>query len=210
MGITLLKLVGGFGMIWAIAKICLEWTGQMHLIQASVQASAAWAVNLYGVLSAPSPPSTVAIFSASVGLVGLLVYVEKKKGHRWRSGSGLSPLDNPHSPQESDGRMAYFLTNEADWRSQVHQEWEKLEEGDREVIREIVLKGGLMESDITALLQARGFIRYGNPYEPIADRVNFIQCDYTGYHSIVPGCYSSLCEKIREELRDDSISRERR
>ncbi len=210
MGITLLKLVGGFGMIWAITKTCLEWTGKMHLIRASVSASAAWAVDLYGVLSAPSHPSTVAIFSVSVGLVGLLVYVEKRKVHRCRSQAGSSPIDSRSAQQEPDGRMVSFGSNDAIGRSQVHQEWENLEEGDREIIREIVLKGGLMESDITALLKARGFLQYDNAYEPITHRVNFIHCDYSGYHSIVPACQGSLCEKIREEFRDDGISNERR
>ena len=80
MGITVLKLIGGFGMLWAAGKTFLEWTGKIDLIRISLGAFAAWAVDLYGALSAPSHQFTVVIFSLSVSLVGMLVYIEKRKG----------------------------------------------------------------------------------------------------------------------------------
>ncbi len=92
-------------------------------------------------------------------------------------------------------------------KPRLDEEWDSLDEGDREVAREIVLHGGLMEPDIIAFLKARGFLPYGKAYEPIADRVSFIQCDYVGYHSIAPGFQSLVEEKIGEKFQDDSFSK---
>lgn len=195
-------------MLWVAGKTVLEWTGKIDLIRTSLGAFAAWAVDLYGALSAPSHRSTVVIFSLSVSLVGMLVFIEKRKGRLWRSACQASREENVGGRLEAEKIATSMASTVAISYQQVKEEWEQLEEGEREIIREIVLKGGLMESDITAILKARGFVQYDVTYEPITDRISFIQCDYTGYHSIVPACRSWLSQKIQEEMRDESFSNE--
>jgi len=210
MGITFLKLVGGLGALWAATKMGLEWTGQMNLVRDSVAQSAAWAVKVHAVLSAPSQPSTLLIMSLSVGFFFLLVYVDNRNRRSRIFRLPLSPGSSRHQREqrEKDPYSARISSNRPVSPFQLQEEWESLEESDRETVREVVLKGGLMESDITALLKARGFLQDGAAYESIADRVSFIQCDFTGYHSIVPVCRSWLSEKIHEELKDESCSNE--
>lgn len=80
-------------------------------------------------------------------------------------------------------------------KQRIEEEWESLEEVDKETIREIVVQGGLWESDILALLQARGFLYHRVRYDSLADRVSFVECDYAGYHSILPE-YHALLEEV--------------
>ncbi len=208
MGITFIKLVGGLGALWAATKMALEWTGKMNLVRESVSESAAWAVQLYAVLSAPSQPSTLLILSVSVGLFGLLVCFDNRRSRIFQYSSRNGLAKNQNESSEKDKLTAQIAGNRAINHQRLQEEWESLDERDREVSREIVLKGGLMESDITALLKARGFIPYEALYEPIADRVSFIQCDYTGYHSLVLVCQPWLSKKIQEEFKDDTFLNE--
>ena len=84
MGITFLKLVGGMGAVWAATKMVLEGTGEMAFIRGRVNESAAWAAKVYSMLSAPSQPSTLLILGVSVGLFGLLVFVDHQKARTFR------------------------------------------------------------------------------------------------------------------------------
>lgn len=68
----------------------------------------------------------------------------------------------------------------------VAEEWKNLDDADKEVIREIVSQKGLWETDIIALLQARGFVYHTAHFDSLAERVSFVHCDYAGYHSIPP------------------------
>jgi hypothetical protein len=77
----------------------------------------------------------------------------------------------------------------------VSEEWHDLDEVDKEVIREIVSQKGLWENDIVALLQARGFLHSTATFDPLAERVSFVHCDYAGYHSIPPE-YQSQVESL--------------
>ena len=195
-------------MLWAVGKTVFEWTGRMDFIQTSLGVLSAWVVDLYGVLSAPSHQSTVVIFSLSLSLVGMLVYIEKRRGRKWQSTLGVSRgNDDAGGPGEEKFSTSTVSRGAINYR-QIQEEWDHLEEGEREIVREIVLKGGLMESDISAILKARGFLQYEATSAPITDRISFIQCDYTGYHFIVPACQSWLSEKIHEEMKDESFSHE--
>ena len=205
MGITGLKTLCGIGLLWALTKTGLEWTNNMPWIREVFMDSSERGRELFAMLPAVSYPTTVEIFGASACLYGLLVFFEHRKASRGRIRFGWGNSEPcPRSQGQGDGPERGERVGGYSW-NQVCQIWDDLEESDREIVREIVIKGGLMESDITALLKARGFIQHDHAYEPIAERVPFIQCDFMGYHSIVPAWKSWLCGKIREELRDESF-----
>jgi len=73
---------------------------------------------------------------------------------------------------------------------------------DKEVIREIVSQKGLWENDIVALLQARGFLHATATFDPVAERVSFVHCDYAGYHSIPPEYQSQVEGVIANDYRE--------
>ena len=134
-----------------------------------------------------------------------MVYHEKKKRERDRyiplpqtstfQASGVNKVPAPAKPSTST------TVN----KQHFDEEWDSLDEGEREIVRELLNNGGLMEPDVIALLQARGLLPYKGAYEPIADRVSFITCDYVGFHTIAPEFQSLLEDKIAEESRDDSF-----
>ncbi len=206
MGKYVLKLLAGLGVLWSVTKTLLEWLGNIDFIAENFK-EPGWIREVYTFLHTPSPTSNLLVFSISFSLFGFLRYYEKRKRETPRyitlpqtSTFQVSRLKKEHTPEKPSPVSEVS-------QPRLDEEWDSLDEGDREVAREIVLTGGLMESDIIALLKARGFLPYDSAYEPIADRVSFIQCDYVGYHSIVPGFQSLVEEKIAEEYQDDSFSK---
>jgi len=93
------------------------------------------------------------------------------------------------------------ITNTKD-RLGIAEEWNSLDEVDKEVIREIVSQKGLWENDIVALLQARGFLHATATFDPVAERVSFVHCDYAGYHSIPPEYQSQVEGVIANDYRE--------
>jgi len=206
MGKKGLKLLAGLGVLWSVTKTLLEWLGSIDIIAESFN-EPGWIGEVYTFLHTPSPTSNLLVFSISFSLFGFLRYYEKRKRETPRyitlpqtSTFQVSPVKKERTSEQPSPVSEVS-------KPRLDEEWDSLDEGDREVAREIVLTGGLMESDIIALLKTRGFLPYDSAYEPIADRVSFIQCDYVGYHSIAPGFQSLVEEKIAEEYQDDSFSK---
>ena len=207
--IPILKTLGGIGALWGVLKTVLEWTGYIQVMGASVTDSSAWILGVLTVLNAPSQSMTLLITVVSFGVFGMLVLRDGKERPpgRWKhKQGGGNELDIQSGSESYPGRMgnSQVLRNQ-----QFQEEWEQLEEGDREVLREIILKGGLLDSDIAAILQARGFPPTQDEVQrTIADRVCFLVCDYSGYHSVHPVCHAWLRQKILSEMRDESMAGE--
>jgi len=206
MGKKGLKLLAGLGVLWSVTKTLFEWLGNIDFIAESLN-EPGWIREVYTFLHTPSPTSNLLVFSISLSLFGCLRYYEKRKREppRYITLPQTSTFQVSWVKKERTPETPSPISEVSQPR--LDEEWDNLDEGDREVAREIVLTGGLMEPDIIALLKARGFLPYDSAYEPIADRVSFIHCDYVGYHSIAPGFQSLVEEKIAEEYRDDSFSK---
>ena len=85
-------------------------------------------------------------------------------------------------------------------RVEVAEEWSRLGEADKEVIREIASQKGLWETDITALLQARGFLHPSSGrFDSVAERASFVHCDFAGYHSIPPEYQAPLAKVLASD-----------
>ena len=87
----------------------------------------------------------------------------------------------------------------------VEEEWNKLEEAEKEVIRAIASQEGLWETDIIALLETRGFLQPKGTLESLAERVSFVNSDYAGYHSIPPEYQAQLVSVLANENAEDSF-----
>ena len=87
----------------------------------------------------------------------------------------------------------------------VEEEWNKLEEAEKEVIRAIASQEGLWETDIIALLETRGFLQPKGTLESLAERVSFVHSDYAGYHSIPPKYQAQLVRVLANENAEDSF-----
>ncbi len=155
-----------------------------------------WMGTLSRVALTPLPISNAWVLVLSLIILGMLLVLGRTK----RDSAKQIPLP-PTSPQKHVHEEQRNLTtplltdNHAITKKRVEEEWNNLEEADKETIREMVIQGGLWESDIIALLRARGFLHHTIRYDSLADRVSFVQCDHAGYHSILPE-YHSLLEGI--------------
>lgn len=155
---------------------------------------AGWLETLHRLALAPLPISNIGILVCSLSILGILLVLGQTK----RDASKKIPL--PHtSPRETihDKPQPVPLpaADSLITKAHVEEEWHRLEEADKETIREIVVQEGLWESDIIALLQARGLLSHHARYDSLAERVSFVQCDFAGYHSILPD-YRSLLEDV--------------
>ena len=133
------------------------------------------------------PTTTLLALALSLSILGILFFLTRSK----RRGPPSAPF--PHQSRAIVRKDQVFRPGRAPDRPtltkdrvKVSEEWNSLDEADKEVIREIVSQKGLWESDITALLQARGFVHHTASFDSLAERVSFVHCDYAGYHSIPP------------------------
>jgi hypothetical protein len=200
------KLLSGFDILLSVTTIALkaEWFGNgTFFTERFTQPE--WLEKGYHFLNTISPNGILFLLCTSVGLYVGLVYYEKKKRKKYRpkkypktstlQTGGVKKVPAPTKPSTSTTVS----------KQRLDEEWERLDEGEREIVRELVNNGGLMEPDVIALLQARGLLPYKGAYEPLAERVNFITCDYVGFHSIAPEYQALLKEKLEQESKDDSF-----
>ncbi len=157
-------------------------------------AIAGWLETLYRMALAPLPISNLGILVCSLSVLGMLLILGRTK----QDPSKKIPL--PHTPpretiHDKPQPIPLPAAEGLITKEDVEEEWHSLEEADKETIREIVVQEGLWESDIVALLQTRGFLSHNARYESLAERVSFVQCDFAGYHSILPD-YRSLLENV--------------
>jgi hypothetical protein len=135
----------------------------------------------------PAPTTTLLVLALSLIVLGILFFLDRPK----RKAPPPAPLPRtprPSIPKERVSRSwgppdRPTITQD---RVDVAEEWNSLEEADKEAIRAIVSQEGLWETDIIALLQARGFLHPTATLEALAERVRFVHCDYAGYHSVPP------------------------
>jgi len=155
-----------------------------------------WMETFSRVALVPLPLSNFAVLAVSLGVLGMLFVLGRTK----QSSGKRVPLP-PTPPQERMRKepQTFIPPLATDshpiTKKHVEEEWHSLEEADKETIREIVVQAGLWESDIIALLQARGFLSHNARYDSLAERVSFVQCDFAGYHSILPD-YQAHVETI--------------
>ncbi|MDA0737525.1 MAG: hypothetical protein O2999_11310 [Nitrospirae bacterium] len=155
---------------------------------------AGWLETLHRLALAPLPISNIGILVCSLSILGILLVLGRTK----RETSKKIPL--PHTPpretiHDKPQPAPLSSTEGLITKAHVEEEWHRLEEADKETIREIVVQEGLWESDIVALLQTRGLWSHHARYDSLAERVSFVQCDFAGYHSILPD-YRSLLEDV--------------
>lgn len=165
-----------------------------------------WMETFARVALTPLPISNFWVLVFSLSVLGILFL----HGHTKRSSPKQIPWP-PTLPRESVHEEQQPFTaplstdNRTIAKERVEEEWNSLEEADKETIREMVVQGGLWESDIIALLQVRGFLYHNARYDSLADRVSFVQCDYAGYHSILPEYHSLLESVLAADYAEDSL-----
>ena len=155
-----------------------------------------WLSPVMDVILTPLPVSSIGLLAGSLGVLIILLFLgrTKKKSSTQIPLAPITPIEKPHKePQLTSPSPS--KENFATLKDRVEKEWNNLEEADKETIRELVVQGGLWESDIIALLKTRGLLYGMARYDSLADRVSFVQCDYAGYYSIFPE-YHSLVEAI--------------
>jgi len=148
-----------------------------------------WIETFFRMVLTPSSTTTLLVLALSLSVLGILFFLERTKR------VDLPPVSLPRTPRPSIRREHVSRPQRPPDRHtitktkagvDVSEEWNSLDEVDKEVIREIVSQKGLWENDIVALLQTRGFLHSTATFDPLAERVSFVHCDYAGYHSIPP------------------------
>jgi hypothetical protein len=150
--------------------------------------STGWVGALSRMALTPLPISNILILVCSLSILGILLF-------RRDSPKPIPTLSTPQQEQVNEIQPTVtppLSTEHHITKERVEEEWQSLEEADQEAIREMIIQGGLWESDIIALLQARGFLYHNARYDSLADRVSFVQCDYASYHSILPEYHAFL------------------
>jgi len=162
-----------------------------------------WMETFAHIALTPLPISNFWVLVFSLSVLGILFL----HGHTKRSSPKQIPWP-PTLPRESvhEEQQPFTAPLSADshtiTKERVEEEWNSLDEVDKEVIREIVSQKGLWENDIVALLQARGFLHATATFDPLAERVSFVHCDYAGYHSIPPEYQSQVEGVIANDYRE--------
>lgn len=166
-----------------------------------------WIATLSRIALIPLPISNFGVLIVSLSVLGMLFVLGRKK----RDSRKRSPLP-PAPPQEviceKPQTFAHPLSTESHpiTKEQVEEEWHSLEEADKETIREMIIQEGLWESDIIALLQARGFLSHNARYDSLAERVSFVQCDFSGYHSILPDYQAHVETILAEDYAEEALA----
>ena len=154
----------------------------------------------------PAPTTTLLVLALSLSVLGILFFGERTKQkapppvplpRTPRPSIRKEPISRPWGPPDRP-----TITKD---RVDVAEEWNSLEEADKEAIRAIVSQKGLWETDIIALLQARGFLHPTATLEALAERVSFVNCDYAGYHSVPPEYQAELVGVLANDQGEDSL-----
>jgi len=155
-----------------------------------------WLGALVELALTPLPISNVGGLAGSLSILGILLFLGRtpKKSPTPIHFSPTMPIQEVNK-EPQHGIRSLSEENLSVLREQMEEEWTNLEEVDKETVREMVIQGGLWESDMLALLKARGLLYRTTRYDSLADRVSFVQCDYSGYHTILPE-YHSFIEKL--------------
>ncbi len=146
-----------------------------------------WLETFFRMVLTPSSTTTLLVLALSLSVLGILFFLERTK----RKAPPSTPLPRTPRPsirKERVSRPQRSPESPTITKNQVEvaEEWNSLEEADKEAIRAIVSQEGLWETDIIALLQARGFLHPSATLNSLSERASFVHCDYAGYHSIPP------------------------
>ena len=105
------------------------------------------------------PTTSLLVLAVSWSVLGILFFLVRSKRKARSPFSASRPLGTSRRKTQASRPQPHpdRPTPTKD-RVEVAQEWRRLDEADKEVIREIVSQKGLWETDIIALLHARGFL----------------------------------------------------
>ena len=70
----------------------------------------------------------------------------------------------------------------------------------------MIIQEGLWERDIIALLQSRGFLSHHARYDSLAERVSFVQCDFSGHHSLLPDYHAHVETILAEDYAEETLA----
>jgi hypothetical protein len=165
-----------------------------------------WIETFSRLVPMPAPTMTLLVLALSLIVLGTLFFLDRPK----RTVPPPAPLPRTPGPSIPKERVS------RSWgppdrppiiqdRVDVAEEWNSLEEADKEAIRAIVSQEGLWETDIIALLQARGFLHPTATLEALAERISFVHCDYAGYHSVPPEYQAELVGILANDQSEDSL-----
>ena len=164
-----------------------------------------WLGTLADVALTPLPVSNLWILTFSLSILAILLFFGRTKLRSVKQAPLPHTLPRESVPEKAQSFISpLFVESLPIIKKRVEEEWNSLEELDKETIREMVVQGGLWESDIIALLQARGFLYHTVRYDSLAERVSFVECDYAGYHSILPEYHSLLEGVLATDYAEDS------
>ena len=146
------------------------------------------------------PTTSLIILAVSWGVLCVLFFLVRSKRKAPSPFPDSLQLDTSRpKPLVSKPRLSDRPTLTKD-RAEVAEEWSRLDEADKEVIREIASQKGLWETDIIALLQARGFLHASiSRFDSVAERASFVHCDFAGYHSIPPEYQAPLAKVLASD-----------
>ena len=178
-----------------------------ELLRAGLIEDTNWMVTLSRIALIPLPISNVEVLVISLSVLGMLFVLERIKRDP-RKRIPLSPAPPQEIVQEEQQTFTPPLITDSPTitKEHVEKEWHSLEEADKETIREMVVQEGLWESDIIALLQARGFLSHNARYDSLAERVSFVQCDFAGYHSILPDYQAHIETILAEDYAEETLA----
>ena len=162
---------------------------------------------LFHFVLTPTTTSILLVLVFSLSVWGILLFLERTKRN--------TPSPAPSWPPTPRGRMHQKQLSKPRPRPQdrptitknrieIEEEWNILDEEDKEAIRAIVSQGGLWEADIIALLKARGFLHTAT-VDSLAERVSFVDCDYARYYSILPEYQALLDLLLAKDYAENSL-----
>ena len=171
-----------------------------------------WIETFSGFVLTPTPTTILLVLALSLCVWGILSVLDRTK-RKAPPPPPPHPGSLPFPPRGSLRQEQPCRLRQAPESPTIsHQdcvdiagEWNSLEEADKEAIRAIVSQKGLWETDISALLQARGFLHPKATLESLAEKVSFVHCDYAGYHSIPQEYQAQLEGVLADDHGEDSL-----
>lgn len=178
-----------------------------ELLRAGLIETTDWIVPLSRIALIPLPISNVEVLVISLSVLGMLFVLGRiKRDSRKRIPRSPAPPQEIVHEEQQTLPPPLVTDSHTITKEQVEKEWHSLEEADKETIREMVVQEGLWESDIIALLQTRGFLSHNARYDSLAERVSFVQCDFAGYHSILPNYHAHIETILAEDYADEVLA----